>query len=704
VGEPLPDSVQQQQQQQERQRWSLVQASQQHQQQHDLHLRPREATVLPRPLQQHGQLAARDSLQQQQQQAEQGEELLLEPDAAPAPEAEASLSHLVPDPAAKIAAVAAAGAAAAPFAAWQASMPGTVHVACWQEDLFELHEQLGLQQQQDGHQKQEQQEPQQHREVPEEGMQKEFRAVAFCDEPKPLGQVQHMEQQQQQQEQEQQQQPGELPEGARACQQLLLQQQQQAEEQQQQPQLHPQEQHGQLQQLQQLHPYSSADLSSTNDNNADKQQQLLARLCAKHGLPLPHPRHLGPKQQAGGLWDPREKQQQVQRLTQRGGEVAKQRGKLLQQLRDSSISRRRPGRPQAGVVHESRADQTAGQQLKAAEGAARSAATAAAVAERSPSAVPHTHQQVHEQQQQQQQEQLAGQSWLQVHSQPVSGPAAATQLHLVDGLQYVHALLGSIKMPSASLGAEQLAQPDTQPAGESLVASVQQQEQQQQQQSQVQPEQQQDPQDPGQQQQQQQPLRLQLPLVGPSAAQLQALCTTALAKLRQVPPASEGSDSACARSTPQQQQQQQPANLMPVQDALVLLCMADSQHQRHNRQQQQQPGGCFVAVHATVQQHMRAARVDSGHKQPTPGWHLQQQEQQSLQGVLQLCWHPRQLCIRAVRAVAAARQGWLDEELQPLSQCLHEVRRRSVGFRPSTSWARTGAGWDGGTWVQMYSC
>jgi hypothetical protein len=370
---------------------------------------------------------------------------------------------------------------------------------------------------------------------------------------------------------------------------------------------------------------------------------MLARLCAKHGLPLPHPRHLNAKQQTGSLWEPDKQQQQAARLTQRGGEVARRREDLLQQLKRSSVSRRK--QPGTG---------TAAADVPCASPIAAGAA-AAADRELSDS---------------QQQQQLMLLSPARPYTPP--SPHCASELHLVDGLQYVHALLGSIKMPSAAPGRAGDSRSGSSDAAGRYAGNAEhpltfRQQQQQQQQH---PEWQEDPwarnwRQQGQQVERLGSIMLQQRLRLPAAAdggQLRTLCSTALANLGLASSGKAGVStvhwhSSIGRTHPQQ--------MLPLQDALILLCLADSQQQQQRGPQQE----CFAALHAAVHQHLRPPPGDAIHQRLQPGWH-QQQQRQLAQG---LCVGPRQLGLRAVAAVAAAQQEWMLDELQPLWQCLHQV-------------------------------
>jgi hypothetical protein len=277
-----------------------------------------------------------------------------------------------------------------------------------------------------------------------------------------------------------------------------------------------------------------------------------------------------------------------------------------------------------------------------------------------------------------------------VYSLPQAPPSPfASGLHLVDGLQYVHALLGSIKMPSAGPAASGDGTASRAYGGSS--SSTGQQQQQLHGSAQLLLGQQ-DPQaflpasagthrDAGasqqhqelsmvpqpQQQQQQQSISV-------DGCDMRTLCSTALAKLRAATSSADVDSSLCRLPAYGSSQRRQHQASIPLQAALALLCMLDSSrsHQHHKQQQpqqQQEVQGCFAALHEAVQQHMRPPRGDPLHQDVQPGWHKQQQ-QELVQG---LCFRPLQLGLRAVAAVAASHLSWQCEELQTIRQCLQQV-------------------------------
>jgi hypothetical protein len=482
---------------------------------------------------------------------------------------------------------------------------------------------------------------------------------------------------------------------------VQLLEQQQLQQQEQGPQQQQQQQ--ELQQQEEALLCSQDVLDMPRNVSPEKQQQLLSRLCAKHGLPLPHPRNLSKKQQRqpGSLWGPDKQQQQTARLTQRGGQVARKRDELLQQLRHSSVSRRTqqvvPGAdahasvtaaatPAAG---ESPALGTAGD----ADGASAGAVGASLQQQQ------HTQDDTQPDEEQQQQEQQV----VVAYGQAVTPPSPASQLHLVDGLQYVHALLGSIRMPSAGSAAAaagaasgcddsswqcslqvsgadtQLLLPGPQHTASLAAGSIRGTQWGGQQRELNAADQQQ--QSLGERPQQQQQLGF---LKGAGAGQLRELCFSALAKLSATArPAHQGDTSSGGGGVQH--------NLhdfgticnrhhqldMPLEDAMVLLGLVSSTqdpHHPHQQQQQlkqrQQVQECFAALHAAVKQHLRPPDGDPLHRQLQPSWHKQQQRQLA-QGC---CWGPRQLGIRAAAAVAAAQQAWaMEQELLPLWQCFRQV-------------------------------
>jgi hypothetical protein len=428
---------------------------------------------------------------------------------------------------------------------------------------------------------------------------------------------------------------------------------QQQQQQQQQQVLHCDQQHSCSQQSQQdvtqqeqCQPMPDV---SHQDVSPGKQQQMLARLCAKHGLPLPHPRNLSRQQKqqqakGGSLWDPGSKQQQQLggKVTQRGGAVARRREELLQQLRHNSIARQRS---KQGVHATPEAPGATEQQPESAADLPAGSigpSIAAAGAELLPDSSSH---------QQQQLLQLTWAGGSAPAARPLTPPSpAASDLHLVDGLQYVHALLGSIKMPSLSAGAAAATAPGE--GGSSMQLWLPQPQQQQERSSRT---------GHGASGQEQQLL-----LRGVGAGQLHDLCSSALAKLRRASGSSCAAASAAAAAAGAQQSSSSSHHRadLPLQDALVLLCLTDSQQQQRVQQQE-----CFAALNAAAQQHLRAPPGDVRHQQLQPGWHKQQRQQLS-QG---LCFGARQLGIRAVGQVAREQQGWMLQELQPLMRCLRQV-------------------------------
>ena len=666
-----------------------------------LQQQPRLAGALPQPLLQHGQAGSQQrerspsplhfSLQQQQQQQH---GVLSSPlqqhkqhqdSAGSAPEAEASFGYLACEPGSSqgspTAGVAVAGCTVGVVCPGQAPASRQVHcqhgegvAVCVQQEQGQFHEQLqqedrrvlnpGDQCQQQAvcleqpGQPQQQQQPQGPSAVPQQEQQRQDRAA---EDAAAAVELQHLQQHVMQSVQ-------------------LLEQQQQHQG--------PQQQQQELQQQEEAQLCSQDVLNRPRDVSPEKQQQLLARLCAKHGLPLPHPRNLSKKQQRqpGTLWGPEKQQQQTARLTQRGGLVARKRDELLQQLRHSSVSRRKQP-----VVTGADSDASA---TAAVAGERPALGTAGDASQQPPAPVQGTD--LDDQQQQQQEQQVVVQ-----YGQAVTQPSPASQLHLVDGLQYVHALLGSIRMPSAgstaaaggtggdsswqgslqiSGGDPQLLLPGPQhtaclpAAGASSTRGGYCGQQQKQLNA---PDQQQQQSTGERSQQQQQPVRLK----GAGAGQLRELCSSALAKLSATarPVQDPGTGSSGGGMQYNLREHSSNSNRhhqldMSLEDAMVLLgLVSDTQnphhhHQHHQQQQQQQQ--CFAALHAAVQQHLRPPDGDPLHQQLQPSWHKQQQRQLA-QGC---CWGPRQLGMRAAAAVAATQQAWaMEQEVLPLWQCFRQV-------------------------------
>lgn len=367
--------------------------------------------------------------------------------------------------------------------------------------------------------------------------------------------------------------------------------------------------------------------------------------------------------------------------------MVKKREQLLQQLRHSSISRRRQLQPGASAADADSPTPRA------------AAAQTPAVGLEGPTATG-TSERVHSPELEQQ---------LVVFPQQLPSSPAASDLHLVDGLQYVHALLGSIKMPSVST-------PTPAAAGTgvgSLYGSSDKHRQQQQQPSAGPPTSEQMFTVPSSQEQEPAAgsgqsllaarawLQQQHSVHGGGGAcdggswqqsgDLQQMCSAALSKLR-----AAGGVAGCSAGLRDSYEQhggssrQHTYIALPLQDALVLLCLLDGNshaaqqqqrvpHQNHLPQQQLQlqaqhvaHGGCFAGLHAAVLRHLVAPPGDVMHQQAQPGWHTQRQQQQRAgQG---LCWGPRQLCMRAVHAVASAQHAWRRDELRPLQQALQQVR------------------------------
>jgi hypothetical protein len=266
---------------------------------------------------------------------------------------------------------------------------------------------------------------------------------------------------------------------------------------------------------------------------------------------------------------------------------------------------------------------------------------------------------------------------------PLHTDTPAAELHAVDGLQYVHALLASIKLPSgldssgnnsnksaaAAAGIESWAaalhssngwdRHGVQHAAGALAvtgvslssteSAVQMQTQQ-------------------QQQQQQQ----------------HEVCIAALERLHVRGAASAAGEvaEACvqeAGAEQQQQQQQQQAAGMQLDDALVLLCLASSQ------QQQPSSPACptaaaaaakatpaapaeakYAALHATLQRYLCITHSTAGSTSQHAQRQQQQQPKRRARGV-------RLLCIQAIAAVVAERQAWCDQQLQHMWACLKQV-------------------------------
>jgi hypothetical protein len=276
-------------------------------------------------------------------------------------------------------------------------------------------------------------------------------------------------------------------------------------------------------------------------------------------------------------------------------------------------------------------------------------------------------------------------------SQAPPSPSAAG-LHLVDGLQYVHALLGSIKMPSAAAAGGSTA---------GLNSSLSQQQQQQLLGSTQLLLSQHDPQalpsataatqrDAGASQQQRelsmlpQPQQQQQQLSLMDGSDMRTLCSTALAKLRAATSGPAANDDSSGYRLPaySSSQHRQHHPQIPLHAALALLCMLDSggsrsnhHHTSHKQQQQQHSQqleevlGVLAALHEAVQQYMQPPRGDPLHQDVQPGWHKQQQRE-LVQG---LCSGPLQLGLRAIATVTASHLSWQREELQTIRECLQQV-------------------------------
>jgi hypothetical protein len=255
----------------------------------------------------------------------------------------------------------------------------------------------------------------------------------------------------------------------------------------------------------------------------------------------------------------------------------------------------------------------------------------------------------------------------------------------VDGLQYVHALLASIKLPSGLEGTSSNTQHTAGSMGAAAAAGVEgaafqcssgwegggeaarmlaisgmaissaesevlQQQQQQQQQG-------------------------------------QEVCIAALEQLRAkgaAAAAASGAAGACLleMSTEQQQpqQQQQPADLdLQLEDALTLQCLASDP--------QEQPSSAACSTSATAAKETLTARAEAKHAAlhatlqrclwapcEAAGRTLQRQQRQQHRGRFQ---GVRLLCLRAIGAVVAERQAWCEQQLQHMWGCLKQVSATS---------------------------
>jgi hypothetical protein len=265
---------------------------------------------------------------------------------------------------------------------------------------------------------------------------------------------------------------------------------------------------------------------------------------------------------------------------------------------------------------------------------------------------------------------------------PLHLDTPSCELHAVDGLQYVHALLASIKLPSGLQGSS-----NTQHMAGAMDAAA----------------------------------AAGTGIEGPSGAafecssswvgdgnavgvlavagvpygsmesqaqsqQQQETCMTALAQLRAKGAAAASVEEVAGASllemnVEQQQQQQQPAEFeMQLEDALVLLCLAS------NPPEQRSSPACSATATAKVAQEIAAASAEAKHAalhvtlQRCLHWHYEaaagstlQQKQRQRQQHQGRVKGIRLLCVRAIGSVVAERQDWCDQQLQHTWGCLKQV-------------------------------